>query len=71
MFKIHDDDEFDKLKEAKGAFVASFFDLDENGVMDFLVSTIQNGTPMIKSFYNNFLVDSFHLKTFVLNASGK
>lgn len=70
-FEENDDGEFDKLRDTKGAFAASFFDLDENGILDIVVNYSFEGQSRIRAFYNNFMIDAFHLKTYCLNGSGK
>jgi len=51
---------------------ANFFDIDENGDLDILVTTyditqISINKAEIHAFYNNLLTDSFHLKSQALN----
>ena len=70
-FEINDTSDFTDLQDTKGAVLTTFFDLDENGIEDILVTTIESGIAKIKAFYNNAQSDSFHLKVLCLNGFGK
>lgn len=66
--------EWEDLKEIetiKGAFLGVFFDLDENGILDILISSKHNGVYNTTSFYNNLLNDHFHLKALALDGHSK
>jgi hypothetical protein len=60
-------DFYDDIRELENVISAAFFDIDENGDLDILVTTEEGGTAYIHSFYNNFLTDAFHLKAQALN----
>ncbi|CAG9314507.1 unnamed protein product [Blepharisma stoltei] len=63
--------EYDKIAEDPGVFIATFFDLDENGVLDILTVSYSGEKFQTKGFYNNFLNDAFHLKALALNGYQK
>ncbi|KAI8822214.1 uncharacterized protein EV422DRAFT_526082 [Fimicolochytrium jonesii] len=53
-------------KGAEGAF-ATFVDLDEDGTLDILVSTVTKGVYHTHAIFNNFYNDAFFLKGLVSN----
>lgn len=70
-FSLETGNEYDKMKEKRGTYLCTFFDLDENGIPDILVSYRNNSVSTTVSLYNNFLDDAFHLKALSLNGYGK
>lgn len=70
-FKKSENSEYDKIAEDPGVFLATFFDLDENGVLDIITVYKSDSFYEIKGFYNNFLNDAFHLKALALNGYQK
>ncbi|OMJ93962.1 hypothetical protein SteCoe_3024 [Stentor coeruleus] len=69
--EIHESNEFDKMRNIKGAVFACFFDLDDNGILDIIVVSKNQTNYKITGFYNNFLNDAFHLKALALNGKSK
>lgn len=53
--------EFAKIHNSSG-LVGAFFDLDENGVLDILLTAQNESSLSVLSFYNNLVEDTFHLK---------
>lgn len=55
------------LRAKRGAYLCSFFDLDENGVLDILITLSQSNHSYTFSFYNNIPEeDNMHLKALML-----
>lgn len=68
-YTLRESDEFRKLRDKTGAVMCAFFDLDENGVLDVVLSVMdKNGKYLTYSFYNNFLDDAYRLKAMVLSS---
>jgi integrin alpha FG-GAP repeat containing protein 1 len=63
--------DFEKLSKIENAVLACFFDLDDKGVLDIIVGSIENSTYKITGFYNNFQSDAFHLKALALNGHSR
>jgi len=53
--------EFAKIQNSSG-LIGAFFDLDENGVLDILLTSQNEASLSVLSFYNNLVEDTFHLK---------
>lgn len=54
--------EYHKVRELN-SLGGAFFDLNENSIMDILVTILtENKTLAVASFYNNLVADTFHLK---------
>jgi len=70
-FKLDSNSDFDQLKGKRGAYLCSFFDLDENGIPDILLTHRNSTVSTTVSYYNNFLDDAFHLKALSLDGYGK
>lgn len=70
-FVLDSNSEFDKVKDKRGAYLCTFFDLDENGIPDILLTHRNSTTSTTLAYYNNFLDDTFHLKALSLNGYGK
>eukprot|EP00362_Geleiidae_sp_MMETSP1317_P000891 CAMPEP_0201283638 /NCGR_PEP_ID=MMETSP1317-20130820/33029_1 /ASSEMBLY_ACC=CAM_ASM_000770 /TAXON_ID=187299 /ORGANISM="Undescribed Undescribed, Strain Undescribed" /LENGTH=166 /DNA_ID=CAMNT_0047600601 /DNA_START=119 /DNA_END=616 /DNA_ORIENTATION=- len=66
-------EELDKVKQISNPRWAGFFDIDDNGSLDILVSTESDNEieseriATIDSFYNNFLHDAYTLKAVMTN----
>jgi integrin alpha FG-GAP repeat containing protein 1 len=46
--------------------MASFFDLDENGQLDIIMTTFLDSTYKVIGYYNNYIYDAFFLKSVTL-----
>ena len=53
--------EFEKVHNSSG-LIGAFFDLDENGILDILMTAETEEGLAVYSFYNNLVEDTFHLK---------
>lgn len=61
----------DKLRGKRGAYLCSFFDLDENGVLDILLTLSLSGHSYTYSLYNVPQGNSMHLKALMLAGAGQ
>ena len=68
VFDIDSNAEYEKIRETGGE-IGGFFDLDENGVMDVLVTWRNDSGVRVRSYYNNLVEDTFHIKAVMRDGS--
>ena len=60
-----------QLRAKRGAYLCTFFDLDENGVLDILLTLSMSGRSYTYSFYNIPQDNNMHLKALMLTGAGQ
>jgi integrin alpha FG-GAP repeat containing protein 1 len=65
-FVLWPESDLRKLRAKRGAYLCSFFDLDENGILDILLTLFQSNHSYTYSFYNVPEESNMHLKALML-----
>ena len=56
-----------EFAESSSLFI-TYFDIDEDGRLDFIIQQIEYGIPSLKVIYNNIVSDTFFLKIYMVNS---